>query len=196
MKYKHHIIPKHRISDWFNRGIIDLDTKKFLLKLTIDVSLEEHANIHKYWYDEFGSQYDKIAYRMLFGLIEKEDLFLELAKANGNKYGYKPGRVIPDEERLKLSESKRGNKNAKGMTYNHTEQAKKSISKSLKNRIFTEEWKKKISESKKGKLIGIHNPMSNLENRKKVGLSKLGRKIIIGEDGKRHLSPRLNNVIG
>lgn len=58
-------------------------------------------------------------------------------------------RIVSKETSLKLSESKKGDKNP---MYNvkKSEEHKNKMSLLMKNRVFTEDWKLKISESKRG----------------------------------------------
>ena len=59
------------------------------------------------------------------------------------------GRVVSEETRIKLSESKKGNTNRLGK--NHTEEAREKMRKSQKGKKLSEEHKNKLSESNKGK---------------------------------------------
>jgi len=70
-----------------------------------------------------------------------------------------------------------------GWTYSHTEEAKQKISKASLGKPKAKEHKKNMSKARRGKGTGINNAMASEENRKKVGLSKLGRKKVYMEDG-------------
>lgn len=69
------------------------------------------------------------------------------------------------------------------------------ISKALKGRKFSDSTKRKMSEAKRGKNLGKDNVMSNPEHRKKVGESKIGRKLVLFNDGHREyvLKEKLEN---
>ena len=90
---------------------------------------------------------------------------------------------LSEEGRTAKSEAMQGNQHAKGMTYKHTEEAKANIAAAVRIRQLgttaSPETKLKMSESKKGS----RNPMASEENRKKVGLSKIGRKKMYRDDG-------------
>lgn len=100
--------------------------------------------------------------------------------SEGNKRAHKEGnnKLTPDGLKRK-SKALKGNQHAKGMTYKHSDKAKKAISKFNKGKYVHPEVGKKISKSRKGKGMGERNAMSDPENRKKVGLSKIGRKKLI-----------------
>lgn len=91
--------------------------------------------------------------------------------------------VLSEEGRTAKSESMQGNQHAKGMTYKHTEEAKANIAAAVRIRQLgttaSPETKLKMSESHKGS----RNSMASEENRKKVGLSKIGRKKMYRDDG-------------
>lgn len=67
------------------------------------------------------------------------------------------------------------------MTYNHSNKDKKAISEFNKGKYVSHEVGIKISKSRKDKGMGKNNDMANPENRKKVGLSKIGRKKLTHE---------------
>jgi group I intron endonuclease len=75
-----------------------------------------------------------------------------------------------------------GNTNAKNMTYKHSEEAKKAIGKSRIGKKWSPELIKKMSDNRKGLAAGEKNGMASEENRKKVGLSKIGRKGLFKDD--------------
>ena len=88
------------------------------------------------------------------------------------------------ETSKKISNSLLGNKRAVGMTYTHTEEAKEKISKVHKGKVIGEAQIDKIRISRIGKGMGERNSMANLENRKKVAQSKIGRKKYINIETK------------
>ena len=97
MKHKHHIIPKHR-------GGTDDPSN------IIEVSVEEHAELHLAEYLTYGLKEDWLAYRGLSGIIDTVECVREaqsIATSKANKI-----RVWSQETRKKHSRSqaKRGAK--------------------------------------------------------------------------------------
>lgn len=72
MTHKHHIIPKH---------IGGSDDPSNL----IEVSISEHAEIHKKMYEEHGRWQDYVAWKGLTGCINKEEIIREISSINGKK---------------------------------------------------------------------------------------------------------------
>lgn len=70
MKHKHHIIPKH------------YDSPCPVANLTIELTIEEHADAHRILYEQNGKIQDKWAWKGLAGLIGKEELLLEIQREN------------------------------------------------------------------------------------------------------------------
>ena len=95
---------------------------------------------------------------------------------------------ITPEGRKKCSEASKGNKNALGMTYTHTQEAKDKISAAKRGVVFSKEHKQRLSAAKIGQCTGSANVMAKQENRDKVAASKIGRKLLINEGGIRRLS--------
>ena len=91
---------------------------------------------------------------------------------------------LTKDGRKRISDSLRGNTHAKGMTYNHTDEAREAISQSRLGKKMSEETKRKCRENRKGKGTGENNSMSREECRNKVRDSKIGlRKLIHPEYG-------------
>jgi NUMOD3 motif len=78
--YKHHIIPKH---EWKRRfgNLEGFNAPDNVARLTI----EQHADAHRWLWEEYGSENDKLAWQMMVGQIGKEELQRELARINGKK---------------------------------------------------------------------------------------------------------------
>lgn len=124
---------------------------------------------------------EKIRQKSLNRTLEQKDKYR--ASQLGRKYGI--------ETKEKHRQKMLGNQYAVGMTYLHTEEAKRKISE-FNLGLKKPKWVgQKVSKNRKGKGIGLNNAMANPENRLKVSQSKLGRHIIIYPDGSRHLSPRI-----
>jgi rubrerythrin len=145
MKHIHHIIPRHMGGS---------DDPSNLVELTI----EQHAAAHLELYEKYGKIQDEIAYRGLSGLISMEEarrLAVSAAltgvsktdthranisksqKERYNRLGCHPNKggsnpPCSDERKRKISEANRGKSYRSG--YSHTEETKKAMSESCKNR--------------------------------------------------------------
>jgi hypothetical protein len=84
--HKHHIVPKH---------MGGTDDPSNLVELTI----EDHAEAHKKLWEEYGNEYDKIAWLSLTNQIDMSEARI-LAVIEWNK-----NRIISDETREKTSQS-------------------------------------------------------------------------------------------
>jgi group I intron endonuclease len=82
-----------------------------------------------------------------------------------------------------------GNTNAKNMTYKHSEEAKKAIAESRRGKKWSSEMIQKMSDNRKGKAMGDKNAMASDDARKKVSLSKIGRKALFKGDIKKLVIP-------
>ena len=69
VKHKHHIIPRY------------LKSICPIADITIELTIEEHADAHARLYEQYGNHYDKLAWQMLNGCIGKEELHRELKEA-------------------------------------------------------------------------------------------------------------------
>ena len=81
------------------------DGQRFRTDTTIPLSVEEHANIHKQYYEKWGFQEDRVAWKTLSGQIGKEELFIETSRIGGlnNK-----GKKKTPEHRKKISDANKG----------------------------------------------------------------------------------------
>ena len=70
MKHKHHIIPRHA-------GGSDEPSN------LVEVTVEEHANLHLSLYLEHGRWQDWLAFHAIAGIIECEDVVLEAQRRGG-----------------------------------------------------------------------------------------------------------------
>jgi hypothetical protein len=95
MIHKHHIIPKHM-------GGTDDPTN--LVELTV----AEHAEAHRILYEQYGHWQDKVAWQGLLGLIDHEDILLEMYKVRRGKGNTFYGKKHTEEAKRKMSESKKG----------------------------------------------------------------------------------------
>ena len=72
MKHKHHIIPKH---------MGGTDDPENLIELTV----EEHAEVHKKLWEQYGRWEDKLAWQGLAGIIGKEELIKQMLIESSKK---------------------------------------------------------------------------------------------------------------
>ena len=122
--HKHHIIPRHA-------GGTDEPSN------LVEVSVEEHAELHLALYLEHGKWQDWVAFTMLSGQIGKEEgialAVLMGAKAKGYKQKPRASRPITEETRRRISESRKGQP-----AHN-------------KGKCASEEARRRMSEAKKGR---------------------------------------------
>jgi hypothetical protein len=121
----------------------------------IELTIEEHAEMHKILYEKYGKKEDYLAWKGLLGQIDIEEIIEEKCSIGG-----KNNKNIPkteehknkisetlieffsnEEERIKVSERMKGNINSK----NHSsKEYKKKQSEAMKKA-----WKKRKENSKK-----------------------------------------------
>ena len=70
--HTHHIVPKH---------MGGTDDPSNLIKLTI----EEHAAAHKKLWEDFGNEYDRIAWLGLSNMIDKQEVIFLTMSENGKR---------------------------------------------------------------------------------------------------------------
>ena len=97
-----------------------------------------------------------------------------------DKHKYK---FVSDEEKERRRVCMIGNQLSKGITYQHTIEAKAAISKAHKGKVLSEETIARFRASRMGKGCGNRNAMADPMNRAKVAASKIGRKKMYREDG-------------
>jgi hypothetical protein len=132
--HKHHIIPKHMggSDDSYN---------------LVEVTVEEHAELHRQLWEELGHWQDEIAWRMLSGQITSAEA-TKLAqkrpktqawkdmmskRMSGEKHRYY-GQTLPEATKKKLSDALSGENNPMfGKT--HSEEVRQKISESRKNQV-------------------------------------------------------------
>lgn len=102
----------------------------------IELTVEEHAEVHRVLFEKYGRKEDELAWKGLAGLIDKKELVHQLLVMAGKKskppVGHKAnlGRKWSDEYKKKMSEVCKG--------IHKTEEHKKKISSSKsKNWIIT-----------------------------------------------------------
>mgnify|MGYP000224048028 CR=1 FL=1 len=138
MNHKHHIIPQH------------LNSPCPLAKITIDLSIEEHAKYHFELFKKYGRWQDELAWKALCGQIGKEEIIREkLVNAGKSLKGLKKSEIA----RLNISKGLTGLKKSSIHKKNISisKYGKKPSLKSIQNMKdgFTEEVKKGISNNLK-----------------------------------------------
>lgn len=195
--HKHHIIPRHL------GGTNDPSN-------LLEVTVEEHAEIHRRLYEEEGRWQDRIAWLTLSGQITKEEAsILAVKMANtGNKYSL--GRKASKETRLKQSLAKKGRK----LSAEH----RRKIGAGNTGRIQSEETRRKISNGLRGENNGMYGMTGDLnparrsgvgakisnalkgkklseEHKKKLSVAKLGKKFSLEHRKKLSEARRRNDTI-
>jgi hypothetical protein len=98
MKHIHHIVPKHM-------GGTDDPSN------LIELSVEEHAEAHRKLYEEYGNEYDRLAWLGLSGIIGKEEIRRKvISEANKGKTPWNKGKkgVQKNPYLAELNRSRRG----------------------------------------------------------------------------------------
>lgn len=115
------------------------------LDKTITLTVNEHADIHKHYYELWGFHEDYVAWKSLSGQIGREDIFIEKSRIGGTK-NKDIKKVFEHRENI----SKSITEWHQSMSLEKKEEFKKNISKSMmgnKNsqNHKSEEYKKKQS---------------------------------------------------
>lgn len=151
--HNHHIIPRHMGGS---------DDPSNLVQVTV----EQHAQLHKQLWEEFGHWQDELAWKGLSQMIDKQEL---ISKVISNTH---KGKKVSDETRKKMSDNspwknkKRDASTIEKMKENNRNKGlklddaiKNKISNSLKGsknpmygKTHTEEAKQKIRESAKNRI--------------------------------------------
>lgn len=135
--HKHHIIPKHM------EGSDDPSN-------LVEVTIEEHANLHKQLWEELGNEEDRIAWLCLSGQITKaEAIILAIKKANTGRKMF-----FSEEHKRKLSEARKKQIPPR-LGKKTSEETKKKMSDARKKKWQNKEYQNYMSDKFKGK----NNPM-------------------------------------
>lgn len=139
--HRHHIIPRHM------GGTDDPDN-------LIEVTVEQHALLHKQLWEDLGHWQDKVAWLTLSGQIGKEEATIMAIKAANT------GRKLSPEHIAKRTKSQKGLK--------RSEKTKAKISEAKRNP--SPETRKKLSDAQKGK-------SPSAETRRKLSELNKGKKL-------------------
>jgi hypothetical protein len=93
VKHGHHILPKH---------FGGKDEKSNIIELTID----EHAEVHRLMFEKFNLKEDWLAYAGLIKMIGKEEIIKEAMKIGSSKAGKIAGKKSKESGRLLLMSKK------------------------------------------------------------------------------------------
>jgi hypothetical protein len=126
----------------------------------VEVTVEQHALLHKQLWEDLGHWQDEIAWKTLSGQMTKQDAIIEsIKKAN-------TGRKLSNETRKKMSLSRTGKKR-KPRTLEHA----RNIGLANKGRKATEQQNLNNSLAQIGKTL-------NTEHRQKIGSANRGKQRI------------------
>ena len=150
----HHITPKHMggTDDPFN---------------LVEVTVEQHALLHKQLWEDLGCREDYIAWQCLSGQITTQEAIREAIRLAQFRMRGKKKKPCSEERKRKISSSKKGKKiNYPKNRKSRTPEDKKKVGEKMKgssNHFYgkkhTEETRKKISEKvKQNNLQGPQKP--------------------------------------
>lgn len=155
--HKHHIIPKYK-------GGSDDPSN------LIEVSVEEHAELHKKLWEENSDYRDYLAWQGLSELMNKEDIVSKLIS-----YTHKGKKKTPEHVK-KVSEALRGR--------THSDETKAKIGKASLGRAWSEENKHKKAQEMMGNTlrkggpstVGFTNRKHTEETKEKMRLAQQARR--------------------
>ena len=112
----------------------------------IEVTIEQHAELHRELYEKYGKKEDKCAWMALSKQIGQEEIWLERSSMGGEK---NKGVPKSKDHKHKISEALKGRDNPQ-----HPPEVKRKISKSMTGNTNSKnhsssEYKKKQSETMK-----------------------------------------------
>ena len=144
--HKHHIIPKHM------GGTNDPSN-------LVEVTVEQHALLHKQLWEDLGHQEDYIAWRCLSGQITHQEAIRESVRLAAFRSRGKKKKPASEERKKNISLAKKGKKiNYPKTRKSRSAEDKKVVSDKMKGKSnhfygkkHTEETKRKISDAVKQK---------------------------------------------
>lgn len=135
---RHHIIPRYEWKKRFGR-LVGFNAEDNV----VDLTTEQHAQVHLLLYEINGNEYDMIAFRAITGSIGKEEILKAVVSATqkGRKRSLetrrkmsivRKGRKFSEEHKRNLGLSHMGNKSNTGRTI--SPEARKKCSDSQRER--------------------------------------------------------------
>lgn len=157
--YKHHIIPKH---EWLVRfgDLKGFNSQDNIVRLT----LLQHAEAHKWLWEEYNSEKDRLAWMMLSGQMGKEELQRELARMTGKK---NKGRKHTTQQNLEKSIRQLGDRNP-FFSHHHTQEFRELKGIMFKTNPACIEVRRKLKILQTGVPLGPH-PIICCPHCQKVG---------------------------
>jgi hypothetical protein len=149
----------------------------------VELTIDEHAEAHRKLYEEHGKWQDYIAWKSLAGIIHTSEVHSETTKAGMKEWWNNLSEEEKEDYKKRCSKRPEGFVYHSGWTYTHSDEAKEEIRQFQKSFQKTNEHKKNISKSRKGKALAEKNAMANIDNRKKLSKSCIGRKKMVRPDG-------------
>lgn len=125
-----------------------------------DVTIEEHASLHKQLWEEFGHWEDELAWKGLSKMIDKQEIISQVI-SNTHK-----GKKISEETKKKMSEASPW----KGKT--RSIESRKKMSSAQKGKILSENTKDKLSDALSGKNNPMFGKTHSEEARRKISESR------------------------
>ena len=143
--HRHHVVPRHA-------GGTDDPSN-----MTCPLTVEEHAEHHRYRYEMLGEWQDRIAWQGLLGMISKQEAIHQIQTETNR------GRKHSEETRRKQADANRGRK--------ISEETRRKISEAKCGRKFSDEHRRKLSEAGRGRKVSE-------ETRQKISESLRGRNCV------------------
>ena len=149
----------------------------------IELSVEEHAEAHRKLYEEYGSEYDRLAWLGLAGIIGKEEIVKRvISEANKGKTPWNKGKVGVQKNPY-LAEL---NRSRRGQPVSEETKAKVSAANSGRKRSeeFCEAQSKRLKGKKQSKKQAEQSRKNAIGNKSRIGQKR-------GEDELKKLSDTL-----
>jgi hypothetical protein len=84
---KHHIIPLHEWKKRFNPKATRADKELNAPDNVVVLTIEQHAQVHQFLYEQYGRWEDRLAWKGLTGGIGTESILAEKQRLNGSRSG-------------------------------------------------------------------------------------------------------------
>jgi len=143
--HRHHVVPRHA------------GGTNALSNMTCKLTVQEHAEHHRYRYEMLGEWQDRLAWQTLSGMIPNQEIIRQINVENGRTSFL--GKTHSEESLRKMSEAAR----------NRSEETLRKMSEAARN--VSKEIRRKISEARRGKPGKPHSE----ETRQKISEAHSGR---------------------